>query len=152
MKEQLLKTAEELEQPAEATAHEFSQKREQLAAMGNQIMAERPDLEKLVGQGNKQMAEDNNRNFARFMESMFLAYNPEVLVETVLWVFRAYRSHGFQTTYWAANLNIWIDLLRQNLSRETFDALYPFYNWLIVNIPVFVKLTETELSHKDEMA
>jgi hypothetical protein len=88
------------------------------------------------------MALDNNTNFARFMESMFFDYNHEVFVDTVLWVFRAYRSHGFKTTYWPANLNTWVELLRAELSPKTFEAIYPFYNWLIVNIPIFVKLTE----------
>ena len=148
MRKQLLETARILIQPQETVMQEFSRKRDELAAMGNQILADRSDLEKLVGQGNQQMAEDNNRNFARFMESMFLDYNAEVLVDTVLWVFRAYRSHGFQTTYWAANLNVWVDMLKQELSTEAFDALYPYYNWLIVNIPVFVKLTDETVSEQ----
>jgi hypothetical protein len=148
MKKKLLETASMLTQPQESAVQEFSRKRDELAAMGNQTMADRPDLEKLVGEGNRQMAEDNNRNFARFMESMFLDYDAEVLVDTVLWVFRAYRSHGFQTTYWAANLNVWVDMLRQELSKEAFDALYPYYNWLIVNIPIFVKLTDEAISEK----
>ncbi|MBI9074843.1 MAG: hypothetical protein JEZ02_05455 [Desulfatibacillum sp.] len=142
MKERLVNTASELVQPSQSAVQAFSQKRDQLSAKGNQIMGERQDLEKLLGPGNVRMAEDNNRNFARFMESMFLEYDPKVLVETVLWVFRAYRSHGFQTTYWAANLNIWVGMINQELPRETFEAIYPFYNWLIVNIPIFVKLTE----------
>lgn len=145
MKEQLLESAMTLGQPPESAAQEFSEKREALAARGNQAIADRPDLEKLVGIGNRQMAEDNNRNFARFMASLFTEYSADVLVDTVLWVFRAYRSHGFQTTYWAANLNVWVDLLRQDLSRTSFEALYPYYNWLIVNIPSFVKLTDKEI-------
>jgi len=146
MKEQLLKSAAALNQPPESVAQEFSQKRDALAVRGNQVIAGRPDLEKLVGDGNGPMAEDNNRNFARFMETMFFEYNSVVLVDTVLWVFRAYRSHGFQTTYWAANLNVWVDMLRKELSKDAFDALYPYYNWLIVNIPIFVKMTDIELS------
>jgi hypothetical protein len=142
MKEQIMKTAAELIQPSGDVARAFSQKRDQFAAKGNQLMGERPDLEKLTGKGNRQMAEDNNRNFARFMESMFLNYDSNVLVETVLWVFRAYRAHGFQSTYWAANLNIWLDMLEQSLTKEEFNAISPFYNWLIVNIPVFVALTD----------
>lgn len=142
MDEQLLITASKLTPPPTSALNEFSQKKDQLAAMGNQKMAARTDLEKLVGKGNQQMAEDNNRNFARFMESLFVDFNPKVLVETVLWVFRAYRSHGFQTTYWAANLNIWVDMLRTELSMDTFEAVYPYYNWLIVNIPIFTKITE----------
>ncbi len=145
MKDQLLQTAKTLRQPKESAAAEFSRKRDQLAAKGNQMLADRSDLEKLVGKGNQQMAEDNNRNFARFMESMFSAYAPEVLVETVLWVFRAYRSHGFQTTYWPANLNIWVEMLKQELSSEAFEEIYPFYHWLIVNIPIFVKCTEPDV-------
>lgn len=145
MHEQILKTASELALPPESALQEFSLKREHLTALANKIMADRSDLEKLVGKGNRQMAEDNNRNFARFMESMFTEYNPVVLVETVLWVFRAYRSHGFQTIYWAANLNVWVDLLKQELSGPAFDALYPFYNWLIINIPIFVKITDKDL-------
>ncbi|WP_273266591.1 hypothetical protein [Flexistipes sinusarabici] len=146
MKQQLLNSAKKLQQPSESAATEFSHKREQLAVKGSQLLSERNDMEKLVGKGNKQMSEDNNKNFARFMESMFSGYDPNVLVETVLWVFRAYRSHGFQTTYWAANLNIWIEMLKNEMSEETFNELYPFYNWLVVNIPVFVKLTDEDIN------
>jgi hypothetical protein len=42
------------------------------------------------------------------MVSLFGDYHPEVLVETVLWVFRAYRSHGFKLTYWPAQLDMWV--------------------------------------------
>lgn len=146
MQEHLLKTASNLIQPPIVAVEEFSQKQEKLAALGNQKMSQRPDVEKLVGKGNQEMAEDNNRNFARFMVSLFTEFSPEVLVETVLWVFRAYRSHGFRTTYWAANLDIWVEMIRQELSGETFEAIYPFYNWLIVNIPIFVKLTNDDPS------
>lgn len=113
MQEHLLKTASNLIQPSATAVEEFSQKQEKLAALGNQTMSQRPDLDKLVGTGNQEMAEDNNRNFARFMVSLFTEFSAKVLVETVLWVFRAYRSHGFQTTYWAANLDIWVEMLRQ---------------------------------------
>ena len=146
MKEKLVKTASMLKQPSASAVKEFSQKHQQLASMGSQLIAKRADLEKLVGISNQSMAEDNNRNFARFMDSLFSDFNPNILVETVLWVFRAYRSHGFQTTYWAANLNIWVDLLRKELSNDTFESIYPFYNWLIVNIPIFVKLTDESMS------
>ena len=145
MKEKLIETASRIIQPTPSALEEFSQKHEQLASLGNQLIAKRADFEKLVGKGNRTMAEDNNRNFARFMASLFSDYNPNVLVETVLWVFRAYRSHGFQTTYWAANLNIWVDMMKKELSDESFESIQPFYIWLIVNIPIFVKLTDDTL-------
>jgi hypothetical protein len=144
-REALLATARELKQPPPEVAQEFTQKREQLASMGNQLMSERPDLERLVGQGNQLMAENNNRNFARFMESLFHHYQPEVLVETVLWVFRTYRAHGFTLAYWPANLDSWVTILGKEFSAQSFNTIYPFYNWLITNIPVFARLTDDQI-------
>jgi hypothetical protein len=146
MKDALLTTAQKLVPPSETAVREFEVKWEQIAAAGTRQLMARPDLEKLVGTGNEQMAEDNNRNFPRFMLSLFSEYQPAVFVETVLWVFRAYRSHGFQTTYWAANLNIWVDLLQKELSADAWKQIHPFYNWLIVNIPKFTALTDTDLA------
>lgn len=151
MKKAILKTARLLKQPGNASMQDFRIKWENLSAKGTQMLMARPDIEKLIGKGNENMAEDNNRNFPRFMASLFLDYEPEVFVDTVLWVFRAYRSHGFQTTYWAANLNLWVDLLKKDLTPEAFEEIYPFYNWLIVNIPAFVKLTDLDLLNHDHL-
>ena len=142
MKENLLRSAGRLVPPEKKFVEEFSKIRDELVAKGNVTLSQRDDLEKLIGKDNLSMAEDNNRNFARFMEALFIEYSPEVFVETVLWVFNAYRSHGFNVTYWAANLNIWLQNLENNISREAYTQIYPFYNWLIVNIPIFTKLTD----------
>jgi hypothetical protein len=145
MKDTLLTNAQKIDPPGETAIREFEHKWEKIAAEGTRLLMVRPDLEKLVGKGNETMAEDNNRNFPRFMLSLFSDYQPAVFVETVLWVFRAYRAHGFQTTYWAANLNIWVDLLQKALSEDAWQQLHPFYNWLIVNIPIFTAITDTDL-------
>ena len=137
-KSDLIKSAEKLQQPSQAASNEFEEKRELLAAEMNRLMTSRDDLAQLVGEGNILMMEDNHRNHARFMSTVFLYFEPEVLVETVLWVFRAYRSHGFQLTYWPAQLDNWVELFKTHLSAETFKEIYPFYNWMIVNQPVFV--------------
>jgi hypothetical protein len=76
------------------------------------------------------------------MDSIFMIYSPAVLVDTVLWVFRAYRSHGFQLTYWPAQLDTWVEIFRQDLTEQTFSEIYPFYNWMIVNQPAFVALSD----------
>ncbi len=137
-KEQLLKSAEQLVQPTALSAIEFDEKREVLAAEMNRLMGARPDLTALIGENNLVMMEDNHRNHARFISSIFYIYEPAVLVETVLWVFRAYRSHGFRLTYWPAQLDQWVELFKTHLSAEAFREIYPFYHWMIVNQPVFV--------------
>ena len=105
-----------------------------------------PNEYHLIGPGKRAMMEDNSRNFCRFMGSMFLAYEAEVLAQTALWVFRAYRSHGFHTTYWPANLDTFVEIARDRLSPSTFAETYPFFHWLIVNIPSFVKISDEQLS------
>lgn len=146
MKERLLASAQQLIPPSQNVREEFHAKSNLFVSMGNMQIGVRPDRDKLIGVDNREMAENNNHNFARFMEAMFVAYDPETFVETVLWVFRAYRSHGFHTTYWAANLDIWLKMLEKELSEQSFAAISPFFNWLLVNIPVFTKLTDAGLS------
>ena len=145
-KEALIATASGLTPPEDRLLGEFSEKREAMAAEVNRIMSARPDIEKLVGVDGKAMSQDNNRNFSLFMESLMGHFQADVLVNTVLWVFRAYRSHGFQTVYWPANLNAWMTTLKTALSPEAFHAISPFYVWLITHIPVFVTLTDAAVA------
>jgi hypothetical protein len=142
----LLQTAQQLRQPPPAAAAEFESVREILAEELSRQMAARLDLEKMIGPGNLPMMKDNSRNFCRFMGAMFLAYEPEVLAQTALWVFRAYRAHGFHTTYWPAHLDTFVEIARARLTPETFAATYPFFQWLIVNIPTFVKISDEQLA------
>ncbi len=143
-RENLIESARALTAPSKPALAEFSEKRETMASAVNWEMGARPDLEKLVGKDGAQMSQDNNRNFSLFMESLFQDFQPQVLVDTVLWVFRAYRAHGFQTIYWPANLDIWVETLRREVSETAFAEIFPFYRWLITHIPVFVKLTDTK--------
>ncbi|MEE4314304.1 MAG: hypothetical protein V2J11_07380 [Desulfofustis sp.] len=143
-REELIADAAQLRQPSAEAAAAFSDKREVLAAAVNRAMAQRPDLEKLVGPAGRLMSEDNNRNFALFMESLWQGYRPEILVDTVLWVFRTYRSHGFAPIYWPANLDTWREHLRVELSAPVFREIGPFYSWLITHIPFFTALTDID--------
>lgn len=144
-KSHLLKTAEQLQQVSEQSASEFSSKRDHLIDLMNQKMLARSDLISMVGEGNVEMMKDNHANHARFLESIFKLQQAGVLVDTVLWVFRAYRSRNFASTYWAAQLNTWIEIYRKELSPECFTEIYPYYNWMQINIPIFNLLAENEL-------
>lgn len=141
-KDQLLESARQLKQPANTATEEYSSKRGQLVAEIDKIMLSRPDLVNLIGNDNQAMMQDNHQNHAQFMESMFTSFQPEVLVETVIWVFKAYRSHQFHSTYWSAQLNTWQQVLEKGLTPESYKEIQPFYHWMIVNIPVFSKLRD----------
>jgi hypothetical protein len=139
---ELLQTARRLVQPPAEVAREYASKRESLAAEMNRLMLARPDVERLAGPGNLAMMEDNHRNHARFLESVFLSFSPEVLVETVLWVYRAYRAHGFGLAYWPAQLSTWIDILGRRMTPDACVAIEPFYHWMIIHQADFVTLSE----------
>lgn len=144
-RENLLVSARNLEQVSDTSAKEFGSKREHLVDLMNRKMEARADLAVMIGAGNVEMMRDNHANHARFLESIFNQHAPEVLVDTVLWVFRAYRTRNFLSTYWAAQLNNWIEIYKTELSPQCYNEIYPYYNWMQINIPVFNKLAEENL-------
>jgi len=147
----LLETASQLKHVNSVSAEEYQHKADQLIAQMNELMLERADIEELVGKDNLSMMKDNHANHVRFMASVFKNYHPEVLVETVLWVFRAYRSHGFTTNYWATQLNTWIHLMKEVLTPECYSEILPYYEWMQVNIPVFVRVSDEKLNASDRL-
>ncbi|MCX7019991.1 MAG: hypothetical protein WCK47_14645 [bacterium] len=144
-KDQQFASARKLQQPTAAAATAFEAGQEAMAAELNRRMLARPDLDRLIGSDNRAMMENNSRNFMRFMASLLQGYEPTVLVETALWVFRAYRSHGFHTSYWPANLDTAVQIIKEELTPDVFGEVYPFFDWLIVNIPAFVLLSDEAL-------
>jgi len=141
----LIESAKKLNIVSVASAEEYSQKAEQLIAKTNSLMLEKSDIKDIIGLENTDMMKDNTANHVRFMISVFKNFYPEVLVETILWVFRAYRSHGFKTNYWATQLNTWIILLKEQLSPDCYSEIYPYYEWMQINIPIFVKVSDEKL-------
>ncbi len=144
-KNDLLLSARKLQQVSEKSTLEYGLKKDMLVELQNTKMQNRPDILDLVGIGNVEMMKDNHANHARFLESIFKEYSAEILVDTVLWVFRAYRSRNFSSTYWAAQLNSWIEIYKSELSAECYNEIYPYYNWMQINIPAFNALAEENL-------
>lgn len=143
---QLMETAAALNTLPAHTIKEYAEQRDAMAAKMNDIMRKRPDLMQLIGADNLSMMEDNHRNHARFMESLFKNYSAEVFVRTVLWVFRTYRAHGFSLAYWPAQLDTWIEVMKESLTPEAFQSIYPFYDWMLVNQSAFTELSDEMLA------
>jgi hypothetical protein len=144
-KDELIRSAQLLKAPLAPATQEFERKVDAVAAELTRRMLARPDLERLIGADNQSMMENNSRNFCRFMVSLFKNYEPAVFVETALWAFRAYRAHGFQISYWPANLDTLVQILKEELKEPEYGEVYPFFNWLIVHIPAFVQISDGAL-------
>ncbi len=145
-KDELIESAKKIDPPELAIAESFGAKREMLVSRVIDSLCQRKDIDRLVGQDNITMMKDNVSNMSRFMESMFNQYAPEAYVETILWVFRAYRSHGFQLAFWSAHLNAWIETIRSEQTDENLNQLIPFYEWIQIHIPQFTALTDESVS------
>ncbi len=141
-REKLIQAASQIRHPSRETAAEYAAKSELLAAEMNRVFSKRPDLESLIGPGNLNMMQENHRNHTRFIAALLMDFQPEVLVETLLWVFRAYRSHGFRLAYWPTQLEIWVQILKDNLQSESFNAVYPVYGFMIANLQLIAGLSE----------
>lgn len=137
----LIETAREIPKANEKAVSEYHEKMDFLIASINKIMLSRKDLTQLVGENNVEMMMDNHANHARFIYSILKNPNPDVLVKTILWVFRVYRGHGFSSGYWAAQLNGWMVVLKDQISIDSYLQVIPLYEWMQVNIPVFENLT-----------
>ncbi len=140
-REELLQSAARLKPVGSQAQQEYSRERNRLVDEINKRMSIRLDLTDLIGENHLELMHDNHANHARFMESVFFDYSPEVLVNTILWVFRAYGARNFSTLYWAAQLNTWITLYREELSAPCFEEIYPYYAWMQTHIPVFTELS-----------
>lgn len=144
-KDDLINAARSLPTVPLSAVQEYSEKREKLVSLINEKMVKRADITELIGEKNLDMMRDNHRNHAMFVETVMGNPNAEILTDTVLWVFRSYRSRGFHQNYWSAQLSTWIEVLKDNLSDESFNAIYPIYNWFIINIPHFTNISDKEL-------
>lgn len=146
-REELIAEADALPRPTPEAASEYAAQSPAMAAEITRIMAGREDLPALIGPGNQAMMEDNHRNHALFMASLLRDFRPDVLVDTVLWVFRAYRAHGFSLTYWPAQLDAWMTVLGKYLSVSSFQAAAPIYEFMIIRQPAFASLSDASLQN-----
>jgi len=146
-KQQFIDMAPDLSNISKNHIKTLAENMDKLVADMNEKMSNRPDINALVGQDNIRMMKDNHANHLRFVHSILEQYNKQVLVDTVAWVYRSYRSRGFHINYWAAQINTWIDILKESLSKDTFEAIYPLYKWFSISIPHFSLMSDDELNN-----
>ncbi len=147
-KQKLIQDAGQLGPFDPDVAEEYFRISEDLVKKLNTRLTKRSDLPDILGGASVDLMKDNHANHTRFISSILKEFNPEVLTETILWVFRAYRSRGFTSTYWAVQLNAWINILQEDLSEKSFAQIFPLYEWMQVNIPLFEKITSDTFLEK----
>ena len=141
--QELIESANDLG-PSSSAAAEYTERLDHLLVTVNEIMQARSDLDRMIGEGNLAMMRDNHANHGKFFVSLLSNYSADVLVNSVVWVFNAYRNHGFQETYWSAQLNAWLTALNEHLSPSSSQEVSVIYDWIIAHIPHLMKVSDSQ--------
>ncbi len=135
-----LKTAKNIKAISEKALNEFIRNGEKIVAEVNNRMESRSDIVYLLGnESNIQIMRDNHNYHLKFVITIFQSPSPQVLVDTISWVFRSYRARGFHPAYWNAQIDCWIEVFKSLLTQETFNEIIPLYDWFNTSIPDFTR-------------
>lgn len=126
-----------------AATEEFERKLGLIADDLNCRMLARPDLVGHIGLNKALMRDDNSRNFCRAVASHLQNYGPEVLVEVAIKAFCVSLLVGFQFGYWPANIDTQVQVLKEEIPEPVYSEVYPFFDRLIVHIPVSLQMNDT---------
>lgn len=141
-KDQLTEDAKKLKQPSAEAYREYAGKRHELAEMLVCDLLNTRGFDDVVSAEKTEMLRDNIHNQFKFMESVFLRYQPSVFVHTIAWAFGVYLSHGFTARFWDFLFPAVLKLYRDQLTPGTCNELAPFYEWMQARKDDFVALAE----------
>ena len=103
-----------------------------------------PSITKLIGKNPLQVMYDNHTHHAAFMATVFSIGNYELLVRTILWVYRAYSAHNFSYDYFPLELKTWIDALKKHITSDMTAEIKSVYAWMIKRHENMIYLSQTE--------
>ena len=64
-------------------------------------------------------------------------------MKTAIKAFCVYPVVGFQFGYWPANIDNQVQVLKEEIPEPVYSEVYPFFDRLIVHIPVSVQMNDT---------
>ncbi len=148
---ELIESARTLGPFSEDDALAYQRYAPRLVALVNERMTEREDIHDLLGVASLELMRDNHANHARFIGSILKVFQAEVLVETIIWVLRTYKSRGISSAYWAAQLNTWHIVISETLKEAEVANVLELYAWIQVHLPVFDKLAQMESGQEQNL-
>lgn len=143
-KSELINSANLLPRITPEALTEYRSKSGRMAEQLNEHFISDNEIENLIGNNNIDLMKNNHENHAHFMASVFENFSAETLVNTILWVFKVYRSREFKPVYWHRQLNCWIDLIKENIDTNEQDGILDYYKWMIEHINDFTQLTDAK--------
>ncbi len=152
MKPELSKEIAGLPEIPSRVAQAYKDRLGEMVEKVNIDMSSRADIRMLIGDNPMSMMFDNHNNHARFMSNVFLLNEYGLLVNTVPWVYRAYRHHGFAYEYFPVHLQVWQQVLKEFLGPDTAAPLVRVYEWMQSHHQDFIESAEQPARQSSEPA
>lgn len=142
----LIEEAEKLKAPSESAAKEYNSNMDKIIADINAYMKAQKNINALINNTDLAKMQINHSNHVRFMDSLFETYQPEVFINTILWVYKTYQKHGFSADYWKVLIKGFEKNLREVLSPNAYKEIIVYYLFIKKNHSNFLKLTDLDAS------
>lgn len=110
------------------------------SARVSDLVFSHPQANAFLPENKSDMAVNNHEQHAQYMESVFLDGADESVVDTIVWVYRTYTSHGFDLSYWPVQIDAWRIVLADLLPEEDYQCIAPYYDWLAGHHADFAEL------------
>ncbi|MCL3781461.1 hypothetical protein EMN47_13810 [Prolixibacteraceae bacterium JC049] len=147
---ELQNSANLLPRVSEETANNYRAKTGAMTEQVNQILLENEAIDCLIGNENIDLMKNNHENHASFMVSILDNFKAEILVNTILWVFKVYRSRGFNPAYWQEQLHGWIAAVKTHIDTQHQKEIIDYYQWMLDHVNDFTELTDIEVKEESK--
>ena len=132
----------ELPEVSREATRDYVENTDRLIEIVNNDLKNRDYIEELIGNNSVQIMVDNHENHARFMANVFKLNNYEMLLDTIIWVYRTYRRHGFSYDYFPVELKAWSRAVERELGSRSANQINEIYSFMLDNHERFVELAE----------
>ncbi|MEG6586309.1 cobalamin B12-binding domain-containing protein [Dendrosporobacter sp. 1207_IL3150] len=106
-------------------------------------MEHRTDIKELIGFNELSAMQEFHLNHARFMVNVLHLNSFELLGRVFIWVYRAYRSHGYSYEYFPIALSAWKDAINHHIEAESAAEIIAVYDWLIKKHDIIINIVES---------
>lgn len=65
------------------------------------------------------------------MYNSFKVKSEELFINTIIWVYRTYKNHGFSYQYFPVELKVWKSAVNNNLRSENLELIINIYNLML---------------------
>lgn len=92
---------------------------------------DRADVDRITGGNPVSVIRNNHENHAHFITNVLLFDDFTLLVRTLPWVYRAYRSRGFSDDYFPSVVSAYKEAVERHLGGSTAPVVSSIYQWMM---------------------